>query len=270
MIDHAELIQNLRNLVKDGATPLRLIRDLLIQLADTVSAREVQEILAESFQLPIVRLGPSLDLNQKSYRQGVLNRTLLAEIVESKQRWDALTPSVGNSSWLDGLDVASPTDVREKLAADSYPGLTRESWAALSHDERQMLLAQLASGRVLSDRLEMLSRLAERLQEKIDELEGRRPMKPDIFSSTDGVEAQEKFQRWQAENPSGFYINQKSASNGMLHRVGCPHVGDAGDWDAGFGDVTRRAKVCHGDRAALISWAEEKGVNISMCADCRP
>lgn len=174
MVERSQLIQHLRNRLKDGATPSRLIRDILDQLGDTTSSREVQEILAEAFQLPIVRLGPSLDVGKKSYKQGILNRTLLSEIIENKQRWESVfSSSPGNTSWLDGLNVTSPEVVRKKLTADSYPGLSRESWAALNAEEQQTLLVQLASGRVLSDRLEVLSRLVERLQEKIDKLEGR-------------------------------------------------------------------------------------------------
>ena len=179
MVEHTQLVHNLRDRLKDGATPLRLIRDIMAQLGKAASSREVQEVLAESFQLPIVRLGPLLDLGGQSYRQGILNRTLLAAILENRQRWDALTSSPpGNSSWLDGLHVTSPEDVRAKVAADSYPGLSKESWAALRADEQQALLLQLASGLVLSERLEAVARLAERLQAKIDELEGRMQSPP--------------------------------------------------------------------------------------------
>ena len=47
-------------------------------------------------------------------------------------------------------------------------------------------------------------------------------------------------------------INRKTATDGMLHKVGCRHVGGAGEWDPAFGDVARRAKVCHADRGALL------------------
>jgi hypothetical protein len=173
MVERSHVVQMLRDRLQAGATPLRLIRDIIALLGDGTSLREVQEVLEESFQLPIVRLGPSLDFSKNSYRQGVLNRTLLADIVENKEQWGALaSSSAGNSSWLDGLHVTSPEDMKTKVAADSYPGLSRKSWAALSPDEQEALLVQLASAQVLSERLEMLSRLAERLQEKIDELEG--------------------------------------------------------------------------------------------------
>jgi hypothetical protein len=95
-------------------------------------------------------------------------------------------------------------------------------------------------------------------------------MEPDVFVSTGGNDAQEAFQRWQTDNPGGFYINRKTSSHGMLHQVGCPHVGGPGDWDAGFGDVARRAKICHLDCDALVKWAEEKHVTLTRCADCQP
>ncbi len=95
-------------------------------------------------------------------------------------------------------------------------------------------------------------------------------MEPEVFSSEAGENAQEAFQQWQADNPAGYYINRKAASQGMLHRVGCGHVGHAGEWDPGFGDVARRAKVCHRDRTARMSWAEREGVAVTACADCRP
>jgi hypothetical protein len=95
-------------------------------------------------------------------------------------------------------------------------------------------------------------------------------MKPEVFSSADGEHAQEGFQQWQTDNPTGFDINRKAVARRMLHRVGCGHVGNAGDWDPEFGDVDRRAKVCHKDRSALLSWVALDGVYVALCADCRP
>lgn len=94
-------------------------------------------------------------------------------------------------------------------------------------------------------------------------------MQPETFSSENGADAQAKFQQWQADNPSGFYLNLKARKRAMLHRVGCGHVGGAGEWNPESGDVARKAKVCHTDRKTLTDWAAENGYDVDLCADCR-
>ena len=56
----------------------------------------------------------------------------------------------------------------------------------------------------------------------------------------------------------------------MIHKVGCPHVGSAGEWDTEFGDIVRKAKVCHKDRSSLMAWADVECVNVVPCSDCKP
>src|SRR5947207_461614 len=123
MMEHARLIQKLRDCLKGGATPSRLIRDIISYLGDNASAREVQNVLEETFKVPVVRIGPSLESVQKGCKSGIFNRTLLAEIVANMAQWDGSTSSSGpeESSWLDGLQVTSPADVRMKVAEEAYP-----------------------------------------------------------------------------------------------------------------------------------------------------
>lgn len=170
MNKQAKLIHDLRSLVKDGATPSRLIRHILSELGEKTSQSDLQKILMQAFQLPIVQISPYSTTDQKGI---VLNRTLLPEIVGNRNLWDTEKPSASNGhvSWLDGLHVQHPGDAMDKLMSTPYPGISEQSWAALHPEEQNGLFLQLASSRVLSDRVELLSRLAERLQEKIDELE---------------------------------------------------------------------------------------------------
>ncbi len=95
-------------------------------------------------------------------------------------------------------------------------------------------------------------------------------MPPEVFSAADGPDAQERFQRWQAAHPTGFYLNRRSATRGVLHKVGCKHVGGAWVWDPVDGDVARNAKVCHPDAAELTRWAAGEGVTVAPCEDCLP
>jgi len=88
-------------------------------------------------------------------------------------------------------------------------------------------------------------------------------------SETVGAGARE-FQAWYDANPGGFYINMKNPQQGMLHAVGCPHLGNPREWTAGPFDSCRRRKVCDLDRRALVRWAQELRVTLTPCSDCRP
>ncbi len=95
-------------------------------------------------------------------------------------------------------------------------------------------------------------------------------MKPEIFSRDMGNDPQALFQKWQADHPSGFYVNRTSTSEGMVHKVGCGHVGGPSDWEPRFGDLVKNAKICHLEPAKLLVWAKDEKVFVTLCEDCKP
>ena len=54
-------------------------------------------------------------------------------------------------------------------------------------------------------------------------------------------EAQAKFERWRQMTSHGYYINYRSRSNMMIHRVGCPHDTP---WHPKWGSLTKMKKMC--------------------------
>lgn len=56
-------------------------------------------------------------------------------------------------------------------------------------------------------------------------------MVPTTFWSANQPDAERAFRAWQSENRDGFCINERTKSSGMLHRVGCFHVGAPGNND---------------------------------------
>lgn len=94
-------------------------------------------------------------------------------------------------------------------------------------------------------------------------------MDPQIFATSDDAEAPARFQRWQSANPAGYFINLKTSAYGMLHKVGCPHVGKPGEWNDAWGDVTKNPKVCHADPEVLRRWTRDRSVELEGCGDCR-
>lgn len=90
----------------------------------------------------------------------------------------------------------------------------------------------------------------------------------EVFDSRVDAAATERFVAWTKRNPDGFYLNRKTSRAAMLHRVGCGHLGQPGEWTPDWGDLTRRAKICSRDRDALKAWGRAGGVVIRPCADC--
>jgi hypothetical protein len=161
MIDREQLIVELRNQFKDGATPAALIRWLMDELGESATHAEVCAILERAFHLPVVRLGLSILPKDAS----VLNRWHLMEIIEHRAEWD----DGGSATWMDGLVVEDPVEVRRRLDGSRPNEISQASWEKLEPRERESLLTTVASAEVISQRLSVLCRLAERLQEKIAE-----------------------------------------------------------------------------------------------------
>jgi len=76
-----------------------------------------------------------------------------------------------------------------------------------------------------------------------------------------------EFDNWLKANPSGFYLNQKSQTYYILHRVNCWHL-------HGFEelvDLTNKAKICSTDRKVLEQWiSDDKTKNFAYCETCDP
>jgi hypothetical protein len=168
MKHRTELIDGLRRHLKKGSTPAGLLEYIRAELGDEASYGVLTGLLEEAFRLPVARLSRSSAGPEKDDRGTILNKTLLMEIVQRREEWDT---DPEEPSWIDGLKVRSPVDVKQAVSSAPFPGLSSESWASLKPEEREALYLQLASSMVNSERIEVLARLAERLQERILEQE---------------------------------------------------------------------------------------------------
>lgn len=93
-------------------------------------------------------------------------------------------------------------------------------------------------------------------------------MIPREFDSARNSDAVSEFQWWLDANPGAFYVNLKTERRGVLHRVGCHHLGDPRDWRRDQGDPCKNAKICSPDRQALVGWADDREVELELCGDC--
>lgn len=91
------------------------------------------------------------------------------------------------------------------------------------------------------------------------------------FCDNGQTKAHDKFQRWRADNPKGFFINCRASAGWMVHRVGCPHTGDTDLSASVFGSLTRKRKACSTDLRELQHWARKQGHDsLVQCSDCKP
>lgn len=78
------------------------------------------------------------------------------------------------------------------------------------------------------------------------------------------------FRRWLAEHPTGYYLNVAGPSGSedvVLHRVGCPHVGDAEPGEVSWTHDYK--KVCSLNHLDLEAWARTLASNEAHhCRTC--
>ncbi len=92
-----------------------------------------------------------------------------------------------------------------------------------------------------------------------------------IFWNRQQPDAHERFQAWRRQHADGLFINCKTASAGLVHRVECAHLGNF-DWMAGTdGDLTVQRKICSLSLRELREWAHVHGMtDLTACQDCGP
>lgn len=90
---------------------------------------------------------------------------------------------------------------------------------------------------------------------------------PDLLIFKDDDEG---FRRWMVEHPAGFYLNANRAPASdvvLLHKVGCPHVGDAEPGDVAW--TEQYIKVCSTTRLELEAWSRTvSGQEARHCQTC--
>jgi hypothetical protein len=96
---------------------------------------------------------------------------------------------------------------------------------------------------------------------------GAEETEPDLLVFKDDDEG---FRRWMVEHPAGFYLNANRApasDDVLLHKVGCPHVGDAEPGEIAW--TEQYIKVCSMTPIELEAWSRiEAGQDARHCQTC--
>src|SRR4051812_45027081 len=105
------VIQELRSMFKEGATPSRLIQQIVARHPEEGNWHGlIQDYFREGFGVPIVRgLTPGDDFGSIDLRYAYLNEDVLHDMVQSRNKWDRELNRSDNGfpTWLDSLVATS-------------------------------------------------------------------------------------------------------------------------------------------------------------------
>jgi hypothetical protein len=174
----ASVIEELRSMFKNGATPSRLIQHIVARHPHAGNWHGlIQDYFREGFGVPIVRgLRPSEVYDGNDLRYAYLNEDVLHQMAQSRTLWDQeLNKQEGTSpSWLDSLAATSDLDRLEEAKQWGAPADLAESWDRLSDQERRAIALANSGYKGRTEMVHILARLVEGLQRRIVALERNR------------------------------------------------------------------------------------------------
>lgn len=163
-----EVVEELRDLFRDGVTPSRLLRHIAERHDGEPGLHHlIQLYFMEAFGVPIVRGVDPIDRHDHNHRRyWFLNHQLLTEMIQHKAAWD----TDGTGAWLDGLTATDPAAWLASAPTDPPPPALKGCWDSLTPAERQYIQMTHASAGHLWEEVNILSHLCERLQQQVNEL----------------------------------------------------------------------------------------------------
>jgi hypothetical protein len=169
MID-PELVAELRESFIDGATPSELMhRIALSHDGDRLLHFRIGDYFREAFGIPLLRHVTSDENYSPALRHAHFNRDVVPEMIQRIGEWNTVDLA---GSWLEDVTVRSVVDHLRRLET-SRPEELERVWEKLSEKEKTFIRRKSARIDRAWEVSKSLARLAERLQQKVVELEAR-------------------------------------------------------------------------------------------------
>ena len=174
MID-PELVAELRGLFIDGATPSELMDRLALRHeGDRRLHLLIGEYFREALSIPLLRHVVSDEDYSPASRHAHYNRDVVPEMIQRIGDWNK-TDLTG--SWLENVSVRSLAE-HERRYETLRPEELERVWDKLSAKEKAFITRKSARIDHSWEVAKSLAQLAERLQQKVVELEGRSKREP--------------------------------------------------------------------------------------------
>lgn len=169
-----EIGAELRAMFRDGCTVSQLVRRANELAGDDLPPPRVARLIRQTFGVGVggwYLVGYTESFGHGEVPDSKLTWVFLPNILANRPAWDADPDR--EPAWYDGFEKS--TDAELKVAADLRHGLTPEGWAALSERDRDRVRMIEATRLGLSEDIQLLAALAERLQRRVNELEQQLP-----------------------------------------------------------------------------------------------
>lgn len=172
----SRIVSELRSMFLNGAAPSRLIRHIASRYeGDPDWSDYVGPYFAEAFSVTTIALDRyphPVDLDRIDLSD--LDGELLRDMVGRLAGWRDKSDVEPGAAWCDGLAV-SPDDATmiDSLQPESHPAL-KNAWSSLSPEVQGCLRRSMVNAQGYYERFQVLTRLVERLQKQVLELERNR------------------------------------------------------------------------------------------------
>jgi hypothetical protein len=171
-----QIIHELRSMFQDGATPSRLIEHLATYHDPSENwFHFVQTYFRKAFSVGIVPIPDERDrIDFADLNLAHLNKDLVHEMVRTKPLWniDPKAPATELFSWLGAVSATADPEPNDP-SQDLPPPQLAQSWSKLDSNAQAFVRRRLANADAYYERVLILARLTERLQQKVTELEKR-------------------------------------------------------------------------------------------------
>jgi hypothetical protein len=170
------VVGELRSLFKDGATPSRLIRHICERhQGDPLLYALIPDYFSQAFSAPAARLAKRGEsYSGDDLRHAHLNVDLIHRMLQRRGEWDH-EPEVsgeGAKSWFDGLAATDEAQLIEQADLEASAALAGAA-KHLDRDAQRQVQRLVGNVHALLEKVEILARLSERLQQQVSALENQ-------------------------------------------------------------------------------------------------
>ena len=168
MRDIDQLVNDIRKLFRSGATPMGLIRYIERTYPDEHLRRLIQEIFSEAFDVGPIRIPSGKSVSEYSNKTcDILCRSLVYKMVQRHSDWGQKPEE---EVFWEGLSISDEHFDNNHINLTEIPEL-EDDLDRLSLKAKKYIQRIIATSDYVFENLQILTRLCERLQRKLDGVE---------------------------------------------------------------------------------------------------